>query len=125
MSVNWELLDMRARIRLIDTQLVILLARRFEIMREVRAWKQAEMLPLVDSRREHDVLEHCMDLGRSLGVPDSIIRNLYSELFEHVRGPGPHADLMDIKVSRSDKTENDKQAPESPVNIPGRGNCDD
>lgn len=86
MTMSWKLLDMRSRLQLIDTQLVVLLARRFEVMREVREWKRAEGLPLFDSRREDEVLQRATELGFSLGVPETLIRKLYEQLFEHVRG---------------------------------------
>lgn len=95
--VSWKLLDMRARIRLVDTQLVVLLARRFEIMREVRAWKQSEGLPLIDPERERDVLEHGIDLAQSLGVPESIVHMLYRQLFQHVRGTQDSSGLTQVK----------------------------
>lgn len=86
MTVSWKLLDMRSRLQLIDTQLVVLLARRFEVMREVREWKQAEGMPLIDSKREDEVLQRAVELGFSIGVPETLIRKLYENLFEHVRG---------------------------------------
>ncbi|MDX1455071.1 MAG: chorismate mutase [Gammaproteobacteria bacterium] len=111
METSWELLDMRARMRLIDTQLVILLARRFEIMRDIRAYKQARQLPLIDRQREKEVLSQALDLGLSMGVPDSIIRSLYRQMFEHVRGVDPGKGLMEIKAESAAGMETFDQAP--------------
>ncbi|MDX1442897.1 MAG: chorismate mutase [Gammaproteobacteria bacterium] len=115
MTTHWTLLEQRARLRQIDTQLIVLLARRFEIMREIRDWKKLMGVPLVDARREEDVLRHCKDLGSSLGVPESLLDSLYSQLFEAVRGPlGDDVNrpgLTDIKADSLQDTENCAQAP--------------
>lgn len=87
MTSDWSLLQMRGRLRMIDTQLIVLLARRFDIMREVRQWKQSMSLPLIDAQREQEVLGHCIELGESLGVPADLVNSLYSQLFAAVRGP--------------------------------------
>lgn len=84
--VSWQLLDMRARLRLIDTQLVVLLARRLEVQREIRAYKLAESLPLHDPVREAAVLAHGRELARSLSIPEGIVEVLYERLFEAARG---------------------------------------
>ena len=111
METSWELLDMRSRIRLIDTQLVILLARRFEIMRDIRSFKRARHLPLIDRRREQEVLDQALDLANSTGVPEIIIRNLFAQLFEHVRGVDGSKPLMEIKAEIAADMETFDQAP--------------
>lgn len=111
MPASWKLLDMRARIRLIDTQLIVLLSRRFEIMRDVRAYKKEMGLPLVDPQREREVLDHCLYLGESLGVPVAIIEELYQQLFEQVRGPMPSPALTSIKAGPPESQQNSWQSP--------------
>ncbi|HEX7046791.1 MAG TPA: chorismate mutase [Gammaproteobacteria bacterium] len=82
----WQLLEMRAKLRLIDTQLIVLLSRRFELQRDVRTFKHGQGMPLHDSAREADVLAHCTDLAESLDVPLDIVRTLYAGIFEKGRG---------------------------------------
>ena len=84
---EWELLELRARIRMIDTELIVLLARRFEVVRAIQAVKQEADLPLLDADRERDVLAHCTDLATSLHVPLDVVHELYRLCFAHARGP--------------------------------------
>lgn len=85
-SDAWQLLELRARIGMIDTQLLALLARRFDVVRQIRLVKENSGLPLRDADREHEVLAHCLDLAATLNVPAEIVRALYQQLFEATRG---------------------------------------
>lgn len=73
---------------MIDTQLIALLARRLEVVRQIRCCKQSNELPLRDDVREVDVVQHCLQLASRLQVPDDIVLTLYEALFEHARGKG-------------------------------------
>lgn len=85
-NLRWELLELRARVRMVDTQLIVLLSRRIALVREIRFLKQAAGLPLFDGRREREVLAHCLDLARSLDVPLDIVHALYAACFKEARG---------------------------------------
>lgn len=114
MTTDWDLLEMRGRLQKVDTQLIALLGKRFEIMREVRAWKRSRGLPLQDPKREQEVLAHCRELGSSLDVPEQVVSLLYAEFFAAVRGsPDARgiARLTKIKAGDPDIEENAIQAP--------------
>ncbi len=85
-GASWQLLELRARLTLIDTQLIVLLARRFELQREVRGLKTENAMPLADPARERVVLAHCLGLARELDVPMDVVRELYEGIFEAGRG---------------------------------------
>lgn len=81
-GASWQLLELRARLTLIDTQLIVLLARRFELQREIRDYKTANAMPLHDPARERHVLAHCLGLAQELDVPANVVRELYERVFE-------------------------------------------
>lgn len=116
LPLSWQLLEMRARLRLIDTQLIVLLARRCELQRDIRRWKQDRKLPLHDPGREADVLAHCTELARSLHVPVELVHALYVSLFELARGSvparqEPESCLTGIKEEEAPCGQNARQAP--------------
>lgn len=84
---EWELLELRARIRMIDTELIVLLSRRFEVVRAIQALKQQAGMPSFEVARERDVLTHCVELATSLQVPLDVVHELYRLCFAHARGP--------------------------------------
>lgn len=114
----WRLLELRARIQMLDTEIIALLARRFEVMRDIRAFKQANGLPLYDPRREREVLMHCLALAADMKLPANLIRTLYQGVFEAARG----ALLTNIKENASRNKQTAGQAPEPSGDV-SKGKC--
>jgi len=75
-----EVVLSRRTIDEIDHQIIELLARRREIVRELFTKKRALGLPLVDPTRESELLEERAAYARSLGFPPEIVEVVFREV---------------------------------------------
>lgn len=75
-----ELADARKKIDEIDEQIIELFEQRMRTSAEVAACKRAQGLPILDAKRERDVLTHLA--GKSEPAFKSYVRALYSTIFE-------------------------------------------
>jgi chorismate mutase/prephenate dehydratase len=81
-----ELNDSRTAIDKIDRQLLSLLARRMETVREVAKYKRDnEKAPLHDPDREHDVFEFWSREGESLGLSTYFVGRILKEVLAYSR----------------------------------------
>lgn len=77
-----ELKDLREELNQIDRQLVTLLDRRFEISRRVGQVKMEKGLPILDLKREEEILERNREWLAGSGnadVIDSVYRLIFAE----------------------------------------------
>lgn len=74
----------RAEIDTIDTQMVELLARRFEVVKHVIAVKRAEGLAALLPERVEDVVERVMATAEEKGVPPELTEKLWRILIQWV-----------------------------------------
>lgn len=82
MPESWKLLELRARVSRVDTQLVALLAERFAIARDIQRLKQVLQLPVEDTRRETAVLRQVRSLAADFGVDEALVTCIWLQLFD-------------------------------------------
>jgi chorismate mutase len=63
-----SLKELRARLDVVDAELIELLARRAGIVQEIWAWKQANGVPRIDPARETELRGRLLDQAASLGL---------------------------------------------------------
>ena len=77
---------LRERVEAVDAEIVLLLARRLELAREVGAHKHAAGLATLDVKREAVVLRRACALARDAGLPEEPTRQLFWGIIGICRG---------------------------------------
>lgn len=72
----------REKIDALDDQILDLLARRTEIVREVGAVKARDGITLVQGARVEEVISRCADIGERSGVSADLVRALYTLIID-------------------------------------------
>lgn len=106
MNRSWELLELRARITQLDVQLLVLLAQRFAVVREIQAIKRAHGMPARDGERERQVLAGVRRLSDDLGVDPMLAESVWQRLFA-----ASEASLTHVKAGAAPGTENASAVP--------------
>ena len=76
----------RSTINDIDRELVALLARRMEAIREIGAYKGENAdVPVHDTDREHDLFEFWAAEGAKAGLPGFFLGRILKEILAHSR----------------------------------------
>jgi prephenate dehydrogenase len=75
--------DLRALIDGQDKQLMSILARRFDAVRKIGKLKMRQSTPVVDVDREKKMMVERRDWGKSLGLPEDMIDELFSVILKH------------------------------------------
>lgn len=77
----------RARIDVLDDQLIRILAERFEITKAVGAYKAAEGLPAADPAREAQQVERLRSIAEQVGMDpafsEKVFRLIVDEVIRH------------------------------------------
>lgn len=76
------LADCRASIEALDLQIVTLLAERIALGQRTAALKRAAGLPILDPRREAEVIRHAVVAAREKQLPTEPVR----QIFWHIVG---------------------------------------
>jgi chorismate mutase-like protein len=77
-----DLADIRKEINAIDDEIIALLARRFALLPEVVAYKQAHGLPAVIPERVQEVLDRNAARAEKLGLDAALIRAVYERIID-------------------------------------------
>ena len=83
-AVPEELHVLRKQIDHIDDQLMELLARRFEVTREVGRLKARQQLSSLDPKREQEKLERIRQQAQELSLNPEFVLRLFEILFAEV-----------------------------------------
>ena len=75
-----DLEDYRKRIDDIDSQIIELLARRLQIVKEVRNLKLKNNMPLYDERREFEILASVEELSREYGLDSEYVLEIFKRI---------------------------------------------
>jgi chorismate mutase/prephenate dehydrogenase len=75
-----ELAECRTAIEDVDRRIVQLLAARVALGRRTAELKSAAGLPLLDPRREAEVIRRVTTLGREEGMPTEAIREIFWQI---------------------------------------------
>jgi|688.fasta_scaffold527047_2 chorismate mutase-like protein len=71
---------LRAKIDLLDIEIVSLIANRITICRDVAQYKKKHNIPMMQPNRVNQVIEKCVQLGTQLNLSSTFIQNIYNEI---------------------------------------------
>jgi chorismate mutase/prephenate dehydratase len=74
---------LRSRLDGVDTELVRLIARRFDLVGEIGRAKERSASTIQDAERERRVLEAVEGTARQLGVSANLVRRVFQEIISH------------------------------------------
>jgi len=80
-----EIDDWRNQIDEFDTQLLKLLAKRFELVHKIGQFKKKHSLPIIDKQRERTVLEHKLSEAKKLKLGSKFITQLFALIIKESR----------------------------------------
>jgi monofunctional chorismate mutase len=83
-GVKMKLEDSRRKIDAIDTEILILLKRRAEVSREIGAMKMSAGLPVIDQRREDDIIRR-LARENDGAMGDSVVIGIYKAILRESR----------------------------------------
>lgn len=69
--------SLRNQVNTIDEELVYLLFRRFEIVKEIHALAQAENLDLLDKQRKQELLDIMIEEAKDKWVDQDMVQEIY------------------------------------------------
>ena len=75
--------DLRAVIDRQDKQLMSALAKRFDAVRKIGKLKAHQSAPVVDPDREKRMMIERRDWGKSLGLPEEMMEELFAVIIKH------------------------------------------
>ena len=78
-----ELEKMRLEIDKIDSEIVQLFAKRFEIVKQIGALKKAVGVEIVDKNRWKKVLEKVENLAEKNGISKRFIHEIYEKIHDY------------------------------------------
>ena len=78
-----ELEKMRLEIDKIDSEIVQLFAKRFEIVRKIGTLKKANGVEIVDKNRWKKVLEKVENLAEKNGISTEFIHEIYEKIHDY------------------------------------------
>ncbi len=77
--------DLRGMIDRYDKQILAALGRRLEIVRKIGRLKMHQAAPVMDTDRERRMMLQRGEWGKSLGLPDELIAELFEVIVRHSR----------------------------------------
>ena len=77
-----KLKDLRAQIDALDEQLVRIIARRFVLVKLIKQAKKTKGLPVVDKKREKNILQKLKTLSHKHVISYSILKNVFNAIFK-------------------------------------------
>jgi chorismate mutase len=77
-----RLAGFRKELNEIDASLIELLGRRFQIIRDVGAYKREANIPMMQSKRVDEVKDRCAKMGKQYDLDGDFIRNLYTLIID-------------------------------------------
>ena len=82
-EVPEKLLDYRSKIDELDTELIDVLARRFQVVKNVGHLKVQEGMSVVQPSRAQEVVDKAMEMGSENGLDPEFIKQLYNLMISH------------------------------------------
>lgn len=83
MNMNDKLEDWRKQIDALDSELLHVLAKRIDIVREIGKYKKAQGIPPLDQKRWRAVLESQISKAELLNLSKDFIKKLYNLIHEY------------------------------------------
>lgn len=72
----------RERIDALDHELIDVLVRRFDVVREIGAFKAREGMAVVQSERAQFVIDRAVEQAKAAGLDEAFARKLYEMLID-------------------------------------------
>ncbi|HPT72574.1 MAG TPA: chorismate synthase, partial [Candidatus Cloacimonadota bacterium] len=82
-----ELSHLREAIDKVDEDILIAIYRRFEIVKQIRALKIEEIIPLEDPVRESQLMERLILIGKEWGIGEKKIQSIWKEIIQSGKSP--------------------------------------
>ena len=82
MSSDDKLKQLRDAIDKADNSLVLLLAMRMELVKEIGIYKRERKMAVRDEKRRNEVLTSRIAQGKELGLSEELIRKLFEEILD-------------------------------------------
>ncbi len=77
-----QLEQSRREIDALDTQMIEILSKRFEVCRQVAYFKEIEGIPMMQPGRVEEVKRHRQELGVKCAIGANFMLNLYSLIIQ-------------------------------------------
>jgi chorismate mutase len=78
-----DLDHLREQINACDQALIKALAKRFEVIKEISAYKHAHDLPPLDADRWKEVIESRITMASELGLTTDLVAQIYDLIHKH------------------------------------------
>lgn len=75
-----DLQALRTEIDQIDQQLWEIIGKRVNVAREIGEWKRLHNVPVIQTQRFQEVLDHSRKLGEQYGLSDEVVREITEAL---------------------------------------------
>ena len=76
-----KLKDLRGQIDELDEKLVRIIARRFVLVKQIKEAKKTEGWPVVDNKREKNILQNLKSMSFKYGVSYRILKKVFNVVF--------------------------------------------
>jgi chorismate mutase len=73
---------LRKKIDELDAQLLEILSKRLEVVREVGRIKKEKGIPPLDEKRWQSVLKNILAKAKKQNIPEGLIENIYNKIHE-------------------------------------------
>ncbi|PIQ77018.1 hypothetical protein COV82_06665 [Candidatus Peregrinibacteria bacterium CG11_big_fil_rev_8_21_14_0_20_46_8] len=83
-----KLSQLRKQVERIDKAILKKLGERFSVTSEIQELKKTLKMPATQSKREKELLDAYLELGKELGVPKLLISRFYTEIFSFAKKYG-------------------------------------
>ena len=67
----------RKRLNTLDREIAVNIARKIDLVKEVWSWKKANNVPLIDKRREKEIVEKNSEIS---GLDKKFLKKIYDEV---------------------------------------------
>lgn len=83
-----RLRQLRSRVEMLDTELILLLKKRFALTSMIQKTKKSLQIPLTQLKREKKLLSAYVRLGKKEGLNPLLIKKLFILLFSYAKKTG-------------------------------------
>lgn len=74
---------LRQQLDQLDSQLIEILARRMQHVKEAGEYKKAHDLPALDESRWQEASQARLELARTLGLPENLVSDMYELIHKY------------------------------------------
>jgi chorismate mutase/prephenate dehydratase len=72
----------RKRLNTLDREIAVNIARKIDLVKEVWSWKKANNIPLIDKKREKEIIEKNSEIS---GLDKKFLKKIYEEARKEIR----------------------------------------